>query len=264
MNCNSYKKLILVLAAVMLMLAAGMTQAQERMHGLHGPKRGQGLKSNINLSDDQKAQFQKYIRDSREKMFATRSDLRNARMELAQQMSKYDFDEQQVQSCINKINGLQRDMLDLNLNNQIQIRQILTRDQFEQLSNAVSGGDRKQPKFGEGNEGSRLESMKSLGLTEEQKAKIDKLWEKSKGKAEALRTKLETESKAIHDLYLNYDLDQKAAKIRIETLSEVQMQHLKAMVARQTEVRKILTKEQLETLSKTIGSHRNWREHKQQ
>lgn len=236
---------VLILVAVIALVAAGPVMAQR-----HGP----GPLANLNLTTDQRARLQKHLRDTGQKISGIRSDLRDARGDLFGQLSQYRVDEGKLNDTIHRIGSLQSRLLNTRLESQIALRQILNKDQFQQLSQAINerGMAKGEGGFIHGDEDIHPSDIQSLNLSSDQQERIKRLWRSSQRTMSDLRDQFRSASSSLADMYLNYDLDAKQARQRISDLNDVQMSILKATVSRQLALRKILTEDQFSTLVSAI------------
>jgi len=237
---------IFLALAVLLLLSSGSVLAQ-------GPPPGAGPHARLNLTPEQREKLRSHIRDTRRKMLNVRNDLRDAHLNLNQQFGEYRLDDRRVQETIKRINSDQLHLLNINLESQIQLRSILTREQFQDLREAVSGfgvhlDEGLKGPSGDGPPG----DVRRLGLSPEQQAQIGKLFQNSHETMRAIIRRLRADADALRKLYLSYDLDIKQAKLRISSLNDAQLDMLRATAARQVELRKILTEQQFQALSKSV------------
>lgn len=238
---------MLLLIALSLLVSSTSVAAKK---GRGGP----GPRAKIsNLSPGQRDKLQKHIRGAQGKFHENRMELRDARLDLYRQFREYRLDDRRLQNSIRKINDLQLRLLKANLDNQMKLRNILTREQFESLREAVEDRDtdwedgRVWP--GDGPGGGDADR---LGLSAEQRNRIEKLWKSSRESASSLGGRLRADTESLQRRYLDYELNPKQAASRIDGLSDTQLALLKATVARQVELRKILTERQFEALSKSV------------
>lgn len=230
-------------------------------------RRGPGPRARIaNLTPEQRERLKNHVREAQSEMRGIRMDLRDVRLNLYGQFREYRLDERRVQNSVRRINDLQRSLLDSNLENQLRLRDILTRGQFESLQEAVHDRDveRDGPHVWPGDDGP-VGNVDRLRLSSEQKERIKRLWRSSRETAADLGTKLRSSSQDLQRLYMDYDLDQKQANKIIDRIGDTQLDLLKATVSRQVELRRILTEQQFRALSKSIrppggrGGHRGQR-----
>jgi Spy/CpxP family protein refolding chaperone len=235
---------VIAMVAAMLLLSV-IPAAAERP--------GPGFHANLNLTPDQRDKLRKHMGDTGAKVAAIRSDMRDARMDMYRQLQNYQVDQRRLQESIRRINALQIKMLNAHLESQMRLRDILTKDQFQSLTQAIGGrgASRDGSGFFFGDQGMGGD-VKRLGLSPDQQEKIKKLWDASRSTMSALRDKLKFDSRNLEKLYLDYDLDPKVAKQRIDKLGDTELQVLKATVARQLQLRNILTEDQFQELAKTM------------
>lgn len=234
-------------AAVMLLLIASLPVTAQKKDDWPAAK--------LNLSAEQRDALRKHMASSREKMQDARENLTAARMDFFQQLKRYKIDDRRLQESIRKINVMQRRLMQITLENQLGLRRVLTADQFQQLGQAVQA--RKERKRGMeggmwGGFGPKGPDIDALGLSDDQKKRIQKLFDSSKARIQPLATKLHTEMGNLRSLYLTYDLDKKRANTEMDRVSDAEMALLKEVVARQQDLRKILTEDQFNTLARAI------------
>lgn len=255
MSCRTLKKGIshpflaaALLAVVMMVFISDGALAQRR------PERA-GARPGINLNNEQRQKLQRHIKESREKTAGVTRELVQARTELFKQLHEYKVDENRLQESVKKINGLQVRLHNIGLENQLRLRSILRKAQFTELGEAVSGkGIDAESIHGWPSADCDLVggNIERLNITSEQQGQIKRLFEKSRATVQSLGRELREDAQSLHRLYLDYDLDPKEAKTRIEKLGETQREAIKATVARQLALREILTRQQFETLSQTM------------
>lgn len=214
---------------------------------------GQGLGAKLNLSNEQRDKLQRHLKDTGQKIGDTRAQLQDARKDLFNLLGQYRPDNSRINDTIKRINGLQLRLLNIHLDSQIRLRQILTKDQFNQLSAAIEErGPRGEGGFFRGDEGPHPGDVRSLGLSQDQQDKIKQLWRSSRQTMSALRDKHKSTSESLANMYLDYNLNAGQARQKISDLGDIQLSMLKAMVARQAALRKILTEDQFNTLTSQI------------
>ncbi|MEN6372904.1 MAG: periplasmic heavy metal sensor [Armatimonadota bacterium] len=213
-----------------------------------------GVGKGINLSDAQRQKLQRHIKESRKRTAGVVRELLQARTTLFNQLQDYKVDENQLQESVRKINGLQIRLHNIGLENQLKLRSILTKSQFAQLGEAVSGNGVGRHIHGwpTGNGGLIGENLKRLDITSAQQEKIKRLFVKSRSTMQSISQELRQNAQSLHRLYLNYDLDPQEAKTLIAKLGKTQRKAMNATVSRQLALREILTRQQFETLSQTM------------
>ncbi|MBI2842165.1 MAG: periplasmic heavy metal sensor [Armatimonadetes bacterium] len=252
---SNYKTTGRLLTAVVLIAVIALSSGSAFAKKRGGQGHGQGPRPRIsNLDPAQREKLQKHFRESRGRLMDARMQLRDARMELYRRLGEYDLDERGMQEDIRGINSLQLRLLHGNLESQLRLREILTKEQFDDLRDAVGEpGMHREDAWMWPGDGARLRgNVDRLGLSAEQREQIARLWRSSRASSEGLIGKLRSESEALQRTYLDYDLDPKQARAQIERLNDTQLNLLKATVSRQMGLRRILTEEQFESLSKTV------------
>ncbi len=208
----------------------------------------------LNLSADQRDKLKKVLDKNRSRTTAARSDLRSSYSELFQQFHNYRMNNNRVQALVKKISSDRLTLLNLHLDSQIDIRGVLTSDQFNDLRNAIPGSEGRNGRRMQGEHSGVPENgdVEQLNLTKSQQTRIQKLFETSNNKMKTLGNKLHADGQALRKLYLSYNLDVRAAKAFIKDQSQIQTEMLKVIVARQVDMRKILTEDQFNKLVQTM------------
>ena len=218
----------------------------------------------LKLRPAQRNELKARMNSGREKMRATRDDLRTARMELFHQLQQYRFDNKRVQNTVLKINGIQRRLMRTSLDTQKGLRQILTRDQFKQLGQMIDKRGKNAGRSGreswQGFDVPKDMDIKRLRLSDDQQKRIKRLFDKSENTSEQLAARRRGEMQNLRKLYLNYDLDQKKVNAQMDKVGDIELAILKQTVARQSELRRILTESQFKSLVKTIKPPPRWRD----
>jgi Spy/CpxP family protein refolding chaperone len=224
-------------------------------------RKGAGIHSKINLSPEQREKVQAHRRESREKTKRVTDDLRDARMDLFTQLREYKLDQRKLTDAVGQVNRLQESLLNAKLGNQIALRRLLTSDQFDKLRTAVKDMGVDREGTAGHSDGVELNGadIHELKLSKDQQERIKSLFERSRGNMKPLASQLRSTSQELHGLYMNYDLDQNKAKSLISKIADTRLRMLKSMVARQQQLRAILTEQQFQELSKAMrppGEHR--------
>lgn len=239
--------LILILFAVLMLgFSAAPTQAK-----------GSKDRQEINLNKEQRDRLQRHIEQNKGEVADVRRQIQAARSDLSQQLRQYDVDERKVQQTIRRINDLQTRLQLIHLENQVKLRDILTKEQFADLREAVGsrGMDGDEVHAWPERDGPHARNVQNLDLSEQQQDRINKLFQRSTESMNVLIRKAKGDAGSLRELYLSYSLDTKRAKEIINRLSNTRLEILKTMVDRQVELRNILTKKQFEALAKSMPGH---------
>lgn len=254
---NFRRSILLPALLIVSSMVFGAISADPAMAQKRGKRPDHSAK--LNLSEQQRQKLKKHIEESRERSRPVRESLHKARTELFQQLGRYKFDERKVNDTVRRIGELRRKVLMLSLENQKGLREILTKEQFAELGDAIGDRGGRFEGAGSGDGAPAGGDIRNLKLTPEQTKEINALFRKSREQTEAIAAKLRSDSERLRKLYLNYNLDTKQAMALIERLNDRRTEMLKATVSRQVELRKILTEPQFEALAKTMRPPENGR-----
>jgi Spy/CpxP family protein refolding chaperone len=242
--------------------APAPTQAQTQNSKKYVPRhqgRDTRLESlHLNLTTAQRPKLQKLITDSRTRTMSVRRDLRRGYTELFTQLGNYNPDAKHIHETVRRINTAQLNLLNTHLESQMGLRKILTKDQFQNLRetipDTINGEIRTKPRSN-GVNGPKMGDVKQLGLSSDQQEKIKRLFQSSSERMKSAVQRVQNGSNSLRQLYLDYDLNVQQAKSRITGLNRAQQDVLKVTISRQEDLRKILTQQQFETLSKSVRRH---------
>lgn len=98
----------------------------------------------IGLTEQQKERLKRLIDESRRRTDEIFKQLRDKRRELDRLLSEYNLDEKEAMQIIQQINSLQRKLLRERLETHIQVRKILTPEQFEKYNRILQ---KYRPRF---------------------------------------------------------------------------------------------------------------------
>jgi Spy/CpxP family protein refolding chaperone len=238
-------KLGVLLCLFISLFAVSPSGAQVR-----APGQRHDFQNKLNLTPDQQDKMRAHLHETMGKITSARQDLQSANLDLFNLLGNYNVDHQKLQGNLRRINSCQKRLLNIHLDSQIKLRSILTQDQFQTLREQI--GDRGTRSGDDFMDGMPRGDVKSLGLSADQQDRIRKLFTQARENMMNLRHKFHTDSESLESLYLDYNLDVKLARQKIDLLSSTDMALLKATTSRQVELRSILTADQFQTLSKSI------------
>jgi Spy/CpxP family protein refolding chaperone len=257
-SCNR-PKIISYGSLIVVLLLAAVATTPLLSAPVRSDDKAPGIIAKLNLTPAQREALKKYIGASRAKMTDARNDLRSARMDFFRQMRQYRVDDSKVQDTVRRIGVSQRRLLQVVLENQLGLRRILTRTQFVQLGDAIKSRRAQEKREEHGGPGmwqgfgaSNVGDINRLGLTDDQKKRIGRLFDSSSTATKAAATRLQTEMRTMRGLYLSYDLDRKRVNAQMDRVADAERGFLRQTINRQVELRKILTEDQFETLAKTM------------
>lgn len=237
-----------VVAAVLIGVAAGAYA-------------GQGL------SPGQKDKLKALAADTRDRTERARDDLRRARMDLADVFSSYQLDLRKAKAVQDRVSKAQMDLLKAHLDNQIQIRQVLNAEQFEQFNEMLS---RRMP-GGQMGGFHHIEPgpdwfpdgriLRDMDLTPDQMKRLRSVKEPERRK---VFEKLENDSRQMIQMYQRYDLDANAARKLVESIHSTQQDLAALNLKSQQALRAVLTQAQFEKYRDTMAEkiRSRMREHK--
>lgn len=220
----------------------------------------------LNLSAQQKQQL-KTLGDNMKRQFSDlRGKLHENRKALGQLYASYDLNEKKAKAQIQKINGIQFQLLSTGLDNQLKIRKILSQDQFQQLvklqqDRAAEFKDRHQHK--DTIEGDKLngvgKALQKSDLTPDQKEKLRKMYHRHEGNhyEGGHFGGIGPGASEIMKLYSSYNLDPKQARAAIKRVNKLQLDYMMGNLDRQKELRKVLNADQFAAARAEIAA--DWR-----
>jgi len=218
----------------------------------------------LGLTPEQKQALEKLASDTRRQIMPLRRALAEKRRTLVELYAQYNLDEKKARETTATINNLQRRLLDANLQNQIGLRQILTRDQFERFSAGLRMKRGRGPKHGPRSamgpgaaesfvpgEFARRE-VERLDLSPEQLERVQRLFDTDKRGEKSPVKQLLKDVASVTALYSNYDLDERQVRNLLDRINAAQRQLLELSLARQIQIRDILTAAQFNRLVEDI------------
>lgn len=212
------------------------------------------------LTQDQKQRLKALVTDTRSNLGAQRDALRQARKDLFNIYSQYNLDGNQAQNAIERVNKAQMQLLNIQLDNQIKLRQILSSDQFsifqDMMSKRMPNGHRIdiEPPRQDWAVDYLLDknAASSLGLNPDQQkqaASIKKAGEDQRGAVDALKHA----TQELADTYASYNLDQAAARKLINQIHRQQVLLASIAHKKQQTIRSWLTADQFNALQAEIS-----------
>ena len=106
------------------------------------PAPGRGVFQQLDLSPLQRRQLNQMRRARRDEQTRVNNDIKALRSELAAMYRYYPLDEARANLLIQQIAGLEAHRLQLQLQNQLDLRRILTRDQFLRFNQLLQTSQR--------------------------------------------------------------------------------------------------------------------------
>jgi len=222
----------------------------------------------VGVTPAQKDQLKALALETREKTMRVRDELRRARQELFQVYRVYELDERKARAAIDRISKSQLALLNLHLDNQLDLRRVLTEAQFtgfcQRMSRRFGHGEAGMLHFGDEGPLDRLpdkDLLQAVGATPEQGGRLVRLGGlREKGR---VIEKLRRDSRQMIDLYSRYDLDTPAARKLIDSIHQGQSDLAAANHKAQQALRSVLTQQQFDRLQeetakriKAQGEHR--------
>lgn len=218
------------------------------------------LAQRADFTQDQKQRLKALVADTRSNLGAQRDALRQARSDLFNVYRQYNLDENQAQNAIERINKAQLQLMNIQLDNQIKLRQILNSDQFAVFQNMMS--KRMPNRHRIDIELPRQDwaadylldkdAAASLGLSPDQKkraASIKKTGENQRNAVDTLRKA----AQGLTDMYASYNLDQGTARKLISQIHRQQVLLASAAHKKQQMIRTWLTADQFGTMQAEIS-----------
>jgi len=230
------------LSFAMLMGLLGAVQAR--------PARDSDLARRLGLTSRQENDLKTALRRSTAETDRIRGALVIERAKLREMYDDYDLNHSRAHISINRINSLQRDLLEASLQRQISLRKILNQRQFMQLNKIIvpEPPDAGELRFRSRPGGPRDGNVPGLKLSPEQQEAIERLWWNRRHESDDATQGMARDLKAITRLYDNYRLDARAVRKLIVSINKAQLRMMKSRFDRQVEQRKILTEPQFRDL----------------
>lgn len=208
------------------------------------------------ISDSQKDQLKSMAMETRRKSQAERDVIRRARADINAAYADYKLDEHKVKAALNRIRPAQKRLLELHLDNQIELRKILSEQQFQRFSEMTRRMMSGHKEFAGRDEMMRdrwpdKDMLTLLGLGDDHMRRIRAAMSpenRSKGTFEKMRQ----DSRKMLEMYSRYDLDSAAARKLIDSIHQAQIDHSEYNLKRQQLLRSILTESQWQRLQKML------------
>lgn len=197
----------------------------------------------------QKQQLKDMALAARQKTEREREDLRKARGDLLAAYQRYDLDERKVRSALQRISKDQLDLLNAHLENQLDIRQVLDRDQFGLFWSVLSRGHGPEMIPMPPPEDMLIDRLPDrpmldqLGLSAEQRRRAESFVGPTPQKTKVIE-KLKRDSRQMIEVYSNYNLDTAAAKKLIQSIHDSQDELAELSYKKQQAIRAVLSESQ--------------------
>lgn len=234
---------IIVLAVVAAVLAGAVAGAAEA-----APR----------LSPAQKDRLKALAGETRDRTERAREELRRARMELGTVFGAYNLDDKKARSAQERVSKAQLDLLRTHLDNQVEIRHVLSRYQFEQFNQILSRKTHGGPMgefhhFDEAGPGFLLDGrlLSELDLSADQSKRLRSLLKEPERRK--LFEKIANDSRQMIALYQRYDLDVSAARRLIESIHSTQQDLAALHLRSQQALRSVLTPSQFERYQNALA-----------
>jgi Spy/CpxP family protein refolding chaperone len=91
----------------------------------------------LGLTDEQRAEFREHLADSSGRMRETRKLMRDKRLNLRDELRKYDSDQNKIAQITSEIKALQAQFIDNRVASTLKLKEILTQEQFKQFHEKV-------------------------------------------------------------------------------------------------------------------------------
>jgi len=129
-----FSLILLPVMAFLLTMSVRPSMAQYPPPGGHPPFDEQQV---LQLNSDQKLRFTEFENTSRDKKKKLIDHIRDIRHQLWDAYQAYNLDTKKVKALNRELNRVQQDLLHLHYDEQIELRKILTADQFARLQAAI-------------------------------------------------------------------------------------------------------------------------------
>lgn len=215
----------------------------------------------MNLSSQQRDQLKNLGENLKKETSDLRMKLRVSRESLADIYSNYKLDEKKARVQIAKINDTQYKLLVAGLDDQVEIRKILSEEQFAEFVKMQK--DRSRRHHGShGSHGSMIgrDKMQDISRALEKSditpAQRQKLRQMDKGSTADSYKNMRTAVAEVEQIYSGYQLNQNSAKAALKRVNQAQKSLMLANLDKQKQLRKVLTAEQFSAARKQIAANR--------
>lgn len=137
MNVNQSSKLIFMTAVILSLILLPEVKAQPEGRGYEGRKiwghKISEIHEQLGLTPDQKAQLKSHREKHRSQMEALHQQIKTKREQFTQELQKENFDLNKVKQIHSELKSLKAQMEDYRLDGILQVRQILTPEQFHKF-----------------------------------------------------------------------------------------------------------------------------------
>ena len=158
MMIKTRRTIISMLAAVALLSSVAYASPDKDSGEKKGAKHEHFYKE-LNLTDDQKKALEENKNKNREQMKALFEGMREKRTLIRQELQKDQLDMEKINQTQNELKALQSQMLDNRLTGILEVRKILTPEQFKKFSTKM--GDRWEDRKEERKEHSQHKKWKT-------------------------------------------------------------------------------------------------------
>ncbi|MEE9487669.1 MAG: periplasmic heavy metal sensor [Candidatus Brocadiales bacterium] len=91
----------------------------------------------LGLTDEQQAEFREHLADSSGQMKEMRKLLRDKRLNLRDELRKYDSDQNKIAQITSEIKALQAQFIDNRVASTLKLKEILTQEQFKKVQEKI-------------------------------------------------------------------------------------------------------------------------------
>ncbi len=236
---KTVKTWLIAVAVLLALIAGGTAQAQ-------------------NVTPQQREKLKALALETGRKTQRERDELRRARTELLLAYGNYDLDERKTKAARDRLQKAQLNLLNIYLQNQAEIREVLSSEQFAQFRRIMERTHNPNAAVlppPEDQLADRIPDkamLDSLGLSAEQRKRSAQIIGPTPQKTKVIE-KLRRDSKQIMDVYSDYRLDTAAARKLISSIHNSQVELLELNHKKQQAMRSILTRSQFNQLQEQIA-----------
>ena len=139
---TSIKKMIALATVAILITATPVVFAQPSCEGggpggeIKGPHKGrmfEGLSEKLGLTPEQETQLKEHKQKTREEMDALKKELFAKGKQLHEELGKPDSDKTRIDGIVAEMKALESKQIDQRVNNFLEMKKILTPEQFEKF-----------------------------------------------------------------------------------------------------------------------------------